>query len=63
MKCKDHVKMTVLQYMALNVRVNGGLGRKWRKDIVVHLWNYLLGSTGHRSEKKRGYLLSWLTEV
>jgi len=51
--------MTVLQYMALNVRVNGGLGRNWRKAIVVQLWHYLPGSNGHRSEKKRGYLISW----
>lgn len=63
MKCNDYVKITVLQYMALNVKVNGGLGRTWRKDIVVQLWHYLPGSTGHRSEKKRGYLISWLTDV
>jgi hypothetical protein len=47
--------------MALNVGVNGGLGRNWKKAIVVQLWHYLPGSTGHRSEKKRGYLLSWKT--
>jgi len=47
--------------MTLNVGVNGGLERNWRKDIVVQLWHYLPGSTGHRSEKKRGYLLSWKT--
>jgi len=47
--------------MALNVRVNGGLGRNWRKDNVVRLWHYLPGSTGQRSEKKRGYIISWKT--
>jgi hypothetical protein len=47
--------------MALNVRVNGGLGRNWRKDIVVQLWHYLPGITGHRSERKIGYLISWKT--
>jgi hypothetical protein len=45
--------------MTLNVRVNGGLGRIWRKDIMVQLWHYLPGITGHRSEKKRGYLITW----
>lgn len=44
--------------MELNVRVNGGLGRNWRKDIVVQLWHYLPRSTGHRSEKKIGHLIS-----
>jgi len=47
--------------MALNVGVNGGLGRNWKKAIVVQLWHYLPGSTGHHSEKKRRYLLSWKT--
>jgi hypothetical protein len=27
--------------VAINVRVNGGLGRNWSKDIVVQLWRYL----------------------
>jgi len=47
--------------MALNVTVNGELRRKWRKDVVVQLWHYLPGNNGHRSEKKRGYLISWKT--